>query len=849
MRIPTILALALGLCFMTGTAGAADKIRLSDNWRVQSAAVAPEALPDSTWYKAKVPSTAMAVLMDNGVYPANLLDGNSYRNVDRSQFDSPWWWVTDFALPPLADGQHAALELDGISYRADVYVNGKLVASADSIMGPFRRHTIDITPYVKTENRLALKVRRAQPGEPNIGFVDWNPRPADESMGVFRPVTVHVSDRVALSSPAVKSKINKNTLGEAWLTVEATLTNTSATSVSGTLRGSFDGRDIKKAVTLAPGETRTVTVTPQDAPELHVLNPRLWWCRNMGSPEMYGMQLTFTDDQGRVYDSDTVRFGIREIEDYLTSDNQRGFRLNGRPVLLRGAGWTDDIFLRNDSARNEIEAAYVADMNLNTVRFENIWGTSQDIYDLCDSLGLMVLTGWSCQWEWENYIGSPCDEYGGIRTEQDMNLIDRSLGDQVAWLRNHPSIIAWFVGSDMIPRPELEQRYRRTLARLDDRPCVTAAKDMTSDISGPSGTKMAGPYDYVSPSYWYDPKAPGGNFGWNTETGIGAQMPQRESVLRMIPADSIWPVSTAYDYHCTKAKGMDNLDNLTDAINGHYGRATDFEDFIRKAELVNYEGTRTMFEAFRAGIPRATGLIQWMLNSAWPSLYWQLYDHYLVPTSAYYSVKKSNQPVQLVYDYGKHAVVAVNETAGPVSLNASLIRYRLNDSEPYTRQSVPVSVEPYTVVKVADIERPDDLDFLFLSLTDDTGREIADNFYVLTADESVNDYEHSEWYMTKPTHYASYKNLDKLAPTTVKVDSRRDGDTLHVTLANLGKTVAFFNRLAAKDSEGELIAPAFWSDNYLTLRPGETRTVNCRLPASAPDVVLTLDGWNLAPSN
>lgn len=832
---------------MTGTAGAADNIRLSDNWRVQSAAVAPDALPDSTWYKAKVPSTAMAVLMDNGVYPANLLDGNSYRNVDRSQFDSSWWWITDFALPALADGQHAALELDGISYRADVYVNGKLVASADSIMGPFCRHTIDITPYVKTENRLALKVRRAQPGEPNIGFVDWNPHPADESMGVFRPVTVHVSDRVAMSSSAVKSKINKNTLGEAWLTVEATLTNTSATPVSGTLRGSFDGHEISKVVTLAPGETRTVTVTPEDAPQLHVINPRLWWCRNMGSPEMYSIQLTFTDDQGRMCDSDTVRFGIREIEDYLTSDNQRGFRLNGRPVLLRGAGWTDDIFLRNDSARNAIEAAYVADMNLNTVRFENIWGTSQDIYDLCDSLGLMVLTGWSCQWEWENYIGSPCDEYGGIRTERHMNLIDRSLGDQVAWLRNHPSIIAWFVGSDMIPRPELERRYRRTLARLDDRPCVTAAKDMTSEISGPSGTKMAGPYDYVSPSYWYDPKAPGGNLGWNTETGIGAQMPQRESVLRMIPADSIWPISTAYDYHCTKAKGMDNLGNLTDAINGHYGRATDFEDFIRKAELVNFEGTRTMFEAFRAGIPRATGVIQWMLNSAWPSLYWQLYDHYLVPTSAYYSVRKSNQPVQLIYDYGKRAVVAVNETSEPLSLNASLIRYRLNDSEPYARQSVPVSVEPYTVVKVADIERPDDLDFLFLSLSDASGLEIADNFYVLTADESINDYVHSEWYMTKPTHYASFKNLDKLSPTTVKVDSRRDGDMLHVTLANVGKTVAFFNRLAAKDSDGQLIAPAFWSDNYLTLRPGETRTVTCRLPASASDVALTLDGWNLRP--
>lgn len=70
-----------------------------------------------------------------------------------------------------------------------------------------------------------------------------------------------------------------------------------------------------------------------------------------------------------------------------------------------------------------------------------------------------------------------------------MNLIARSLNDQVLWLRNHPAIIAWFVGSDMIPRPELEKRYKAYLSQIDDRPYIGAAKELTSTVTGPTGMK------------------------------------------------------------------------------------------------------------------------------------------------------------------------------------------------------------------------------------------------------------------------------------------------------------------------------------------------------------------------
>lgn len=824
------------------------ELQLSDGWKVQSAAKVdtkgtPIANPDQ-WYDASVPSTAMGVLTANGVYPDDLLDGMNYKNVDKAQFDVPWWWQTSFALPELNKDQHVTLDMDGISYRADVWVNGHKVASADTLAGTFRRHSLDITPYVGTDNSVAFKVYRSREGEPNIGFVDWNPRPADESMGIFRPVFIRVTDRVDLKNPVVKSKVNKETLDEAWLTFQTTLENKSDRPVDGTLRVSFDGRNIAKPVSLDAGETRVVTLTAADTPELYVAEPRLWWCNNLGSPEMYRMDVAF-DVDGKPSDTAVVNFGIREVEDYFVAGKHRGFRLNGKPVLVRSAGWTDDIFLRNDSVRNETEVRYVRDMNLNSIRFENVWGTSEDVYDLCDKYGLLVLTGWSCQWEWDNYLGIPNDEYGCIASETDMDLVAASLADQVYWLRNHPSIICWFVGSDMIPRPALEQRYIDILDGVDERPVITAAAAKVSEISGPSGTKMAGPYEYVAPNYWYSPEAPGGAFGWNTETGIGAQLPQRESVVRTVGKDNVWPLNDVWNYHCTASpSAMNTVDTLTASINRRLGPATDFNDYVRKAEWLNYDGTRTMFEAFRARIPEATGIVQWMLNSAWPSFYWQLYDHYLVPTSAYYSLRHSNAPVQLIYDYGKKAVFAVNESIEPVALTATMKTYGMSDAEPRV-DTAPVTVEPYTVVKVFDVDRPDDLEFLFLNLSDDKGGEVARNFYVLSPDDDVHAWDKGDWIGTPVGRHADFSGLSKLGETQLESKVDRKGSEISVTLTNPAANVAFFNRLAAKDTEGQLIAPAWWSDNYFSLEPGETRTVTCVLPEDmAASATITLDGWN-----
>lgn len=207
---------------------------LSDGWKVQSSAkislpgeeVSNSQIEEKEWYDAVVPSTVMGTLIRNGIY-TDVLEGTNYENIDKSLFDTTWWYRKEFELPSLTKGQHVALIFDGISYAANIWLNGKKVVTRDSVYGTFRRHKLDITKIVREKNILAVEVFRAQPGEPNIGFVDWNPRPADESMGIFREVRVVMNDEVSMENSAVHSKVNTETLDEAWLTVETQLTNES----------------------------------------------------------------------------------------------------------------------------------------------------------------------------------------------------------------------------------------------------------------------------------------------------------------------------------------------------------------------------------------------------------------------------------------------------------------------------------------------------------------------------------------------------------------------------------------------------------------------------------------------
>ncbi len=857
--------LALAACARNAAAEPEHTMALAAGWSIQGAsactaaadAIAAPGFAATGWTRTTVPATVLAALVGSGAY-GDPFFGTNLERIDAARFREPWWYRTEFKLDAAAASGAARLVLEGVNYSAEAWLNGRRVAERTELRGAFRTFRVDVTGRVREGvNALAIKVFPPEPGDFTVGFVDWNPRPPDANMGIFRPVSLRLSGAVALDEVFVQPALAAG-LDQASLTVSALLINNDRNPVDATVTGSIESARFSKRVALAPGEARRVVLAPPEVPQLVLARPRLWWPNNLGEPNLYRLDLA-AEVGGRVADRQQVTFGVRSVSDYTNAQGHRGYRINGKPVLIKGGGWADDLFLREDPTRLEAEFAYARHMNLNTIRLEGFWGSSQRLYDLADRYGILLMAGWSCQWEWKEYLGKDVDEkYGGVRSPEDMDLVSRSFRDQVVWLRNHPSVFVWVVGSDMLPKPELERTYRATLAEVDPtRPLLAACSVRTSEVSGPTGVKMNGPYDYVTPNYWYEDTERGGAFGFNTETGPGPQPPPLESLKRMLPAEHLWPIDAVWNFHCARNE-FKNMDRYVRALHARYGRPASVEEFARTAQLANYEAMRAMFEAFEVRRPVTTGIIQWMYNAAWPKLYWQLYDYFLMPNGAYFGARTACRPRNLIYDYGSNAVWAVNTAPGALSGASAEIRVFDLSSKQVFATARTLDVAPDTPVKVAELPKADGLTpvyFLDLRLKARDGATIAASFYWLSTKKDVLDAQGSEWFVTPNKEYADFTALATLPQVELKATHRTDESagrrTVHVTLANPSQAIAFFVELRlVGERSGKSVLPVLWDDNYVSLLPGETREVAVAYdPAAAggEPVAVRLAGYNVKP--
>lgn len=785
-----------------------------------------------TFYDVEVPSTVAGVLCDKGVLGEGLLEGVNYFDVDKSMFDDIWTYKTSFNLD-VVEGQHYDLIFNGLNYYADIFVNDVCIASSDTTYGVFIKREYDVTGLLDKKNVVEVRLQRARPGDLNIGFVDWNPRPLDESMGIVQTVMLKASGPIAVKDVYVIPDLDVDTFAEADLEVRVSLKNNEPSHVCADIAICIqDGKVSSVPVELAANEEKTIVITPEQAENLHVDNPRVWWSHDLGSPELYDLDVKVLTD-GKVSDGKEVTFGIRKIESKLNEYGYRQFTLNGKDILLKGAGWTDDIFLRDTPESIERQVLYVKDMNMNLIRFENIWGKDDTVYDLCDRHGVLALVGWSCQWEWENYCGLPeVPHVGCIIQPKEIDLAARYFEDQVIRLHNHASVIAWMTGSDCVPTYELEKRYLEIYEKYDYRPYISSAKSLESELTGWSGSKMAGPYEYVGPDYWYVDTKNGGAFGFNTETGIGANIPQIESLRRMIPEDELWPLSEAWDRHCTTSgTAMNSMDELVRTIEGIYGGADDLVDFVRKAHAVDYDATRAMFEAFRVNTPVSTGIVQWMLNSAWPSIYWQLYDYYGVPAAAYYATKKACEPVQLIYNYKDHKVYLVNEGRASGKFTATVKVYDADSALLHSDEAVLESSYRNTAMAFDMRRFQGKPHFIALAVADADGNPVADNFYCIGAESNVYDWDSDTWYYTPIEKYTDLGFAFSQAEADIDMTVEKEDGMYVVTLVNNSPAISYMNILKAKDSKGNMLVPANWSDNFFPLLPGQTKTVTCHVDA------------------
>jgi len=880
MRNLPVILFVTTLLLTAGFANAVsakELLLLKDNWQLQSSAkisdagetVSTGAYNPAGWYPTSVPVTVLAALVDNGVYPdpyygENLksipgyVDGRWLVMPKDSPFYPPWWYRTVFRLPAAYEGKTIILHLDGINYKANVWLNGRKVADSNDVVGMFKRFEFNVNDYVRVGEDNCLAIETIAPGklpdkryrtkqlEATTGWDDHNPQPPDMNVGLWEDVYISATGPVRVRHPYVSTDLDLPSLDVAHLTVSAQVVNVTEKAVTGELAGAIGSVAFSQNVTLAAKEAKWVKFTPDKFDQLNIRNPRLWWPNPVGPQELHDLKLAFTVN-GQVSDDESVRFGIREATTYINDEGWRGYMVNGKKILIRGGAWmTCDMLLRLTPKRYDALIRYAKEANLNMLRSEGFSIRETDeFYSLCDKHGVMVT---------QQIFG---------RSIPDEDLAIECIEDMMLRIRNHPSLVHFLGHDETFPTDNLDKAYKDLIAEYTpERTYQPHSGAFNVDDRFKTGGTRTGTrelWTYANPTHYYTHKEDGA-WGFAQSGGIGGIVACIESVRRMMPEKDLWPLWTdAWSFH-TVIQGGPYFDTLLQALDARYGKPDGIDDFCMTAQVMNYESARGMYEAYGRNKYSATGITTWKYDPAWPAaMTWQYVDWYLLPTGAYYGAQKACEELHVQYSYDDHSIYVVNGLYKDFKgLKVTAKVYNADMAEKYSRTAT-VDVSSDGKTNAFAIDWPEGLTklhFLSLKLEDSSGKRVDDNLYWLSTVPDIpgkQGYSREREFFVNPESVADYTDLRKL-PTvkldvTCGIEKKGEENVAQVKVKNPTGNLAFFVRLAmTKGQGGNEVAPTFWDENCFSLLPGEEKTVMATfaiedLEGASP--VLRVGGWNV----
>lgn len=879
----------------------AQDIELSEGWSLKSAtglsadgtAISGAGFDTAGWVPVRrMPATVLQTLQDAGVYPNLYYGKNLLTEVPQDLYKQDWWYRTTFTAP--ADFRSYRLDFPGVNYRADIWLNGHLIADSRQVVGMYNAHEIDVTPWIDrgAANTLAVKVTPERAIQDVNGveladsWYDWinwrylgyqgpeknpangNSFVSDRNAGIFKPVRLRAFGPVDIGSSTVNTELPLPDIDSARLTIYSSVRNYTGEPVSGVLRATISraGKppiQIAQAVSLQPHENRDITFGPDEFTALTISHPDLWWPYTMGKPDLYDLRLDFIQNRSAT-STQTTRFGIRTVTQGRDADDTSALpdgggnfylQVNGRDLLIRGATYTPDLLYRYDPDRDAAILRYTKDLGLNMLRLESKI-SSTEFATMADELGIPLMYGWMCCNQWEKWPQWDAE---------DRRVAQESLRSQIEMLRSHASAFIWANGSDGRPPEDVLTAYREILTALHwQNAVVDTVSSFARDGAGKplwDGIQMAGPYSWRPPSYWFSGRY-GAARGSSAEQGDNEHIPPFASLREFIPRDKLWPINDTWYFHAGSAPQNSNLINVRRVIDRRYGPSTGAQMFADKAQLAHYEATRAQFESFAAnGWDGHKMTIYWMLNSHWPSFFGNIFDYFLRPGGAYYGAKKGLRPLSVVFDSyatGDHKqgrVTVVNQTPETKSdLRVRVRTYDLSGRMRDVRSADGIEVasgEAVAAVTVPAGPKDSPVFFVRAELIDGDDAVLAENVYWQS--QSVDDVgpaSNDAAFDTKQISWADMTALNNMPKAALDIDARSGGEgEVTVRLHNSSTRIGFFERaelLAAAD--GDEILPIEYDDNYVTVFPGETVEIHGRVPAGGPAPGwVRVTGYNGAP--
>ncbi len=847
-------------------------------------------LNTSEWYNATVPGTVLTTLVNQGIYPHpyfglnNLLIPDSLCRMD-------WWYRTIFSKPESKTGNKAWLILNGINYKADIWLNGSLIGQ---IEGAFRKGEFEISSLLKEVNILAVHIYppnnpgipheespSAGPG-PNGGqlcldgptFIssegwDWIPGIRDRNIGIWQDVRLKYTGTVKMEYPQVITDLSLPDTTQADITIKTTLHNSGFKKQTVTLKGKIENTEFQQAFEMEPGEEKLVTINSKQYNQLHMVNPRLWWPNGYGKPELYKLELTLVNENNTISDSKTIRFGIRELSYELTADaqNRQNLRIDFNPIsaLKSGKPIFDNIDRRQvidgvfvpkirkevpQNLINEISAGEIApylvikvngkaifckggnwgmddgmknctrdyikpymklhrEANFNMVRNWTGESTEEVFYDLCDEYGLLV---WNDFWlSTEGY---------NLNVNDNKLFLDNAL-EVIKRFRNHPSIVIWCPRNEGYAPAPIEEALANMIAKEDGTRYYQAN-------SRNLNLRPSGPWHYFKdPADYFRNNA----HGFNTEQGTPS-VPTAATMRKMMAEEDVWPISDVWYYHDLH----DGQKDYINAINNLFGKSETLEDFCKKAQMVNYDSHRAMFESWNSKLWNSTsGLLLWMTHPAWPSTVWQVYSWDYETFGSYFASKKACEPLHVQMNLDNNKVVIINTSLKSIQeAKVKLEVFNLLGKKLFNKeQLVSVSANRLTECFTPELGAISGIYMVRLTLTDKSG-----------IIQSVNEY----WKNSENKGFQELNSLNQAQVTGKLI--KTTGNIFTFSISNSSKTPAVSLKLNLRNNvSNEIVLPAYFSDGYFTLLPGESRQLSLTFDGSIKfPLKVSAEGYNLKES-
>jgi len=916
--------------------GASDISNLgSGGWEVQSSAVATQpgaqistpGFNTSTWLPvtnddAGAPGTEIEALAQNGNCPGDTAlqpvnQGTSspnsvffsnnlqlcYGSMSKigpdtvSQFSVPWWWRTDFT-PNLAVGQTASLIVNGVVGSANVWVNGTEVATSSIVTGAYTRFTFNVTSLIRSgTNSLAIEVN---PNDPSSMFtldnVDWTQIPPDNNTGIQFPVQLQADGALAVGNSHVNQSDTAN-LSSAALTVKTDVTNyttaAQAATVTATITPPGTGTPITvtQNVTVPASTTQTVQFTPSSFPSLTITGPQVWWPYQLGAQPLYTLGVSVAQG-ATTYNTTTETFGIRTVTSSLVGSNAiepsgaRAFKINGVPIVIRGGGWSPNLFLHYSAADTAKQIAIMKNMGVDAIRLEGHI-MPNDWFQQMDAAGILVNGGFQCCDAWQ---------VGGSLTQAQLNVLQNSAQTIGTNLRNHPSVFS-FQWSDNQPSSQQESVSITGFTNADfypQNPLIASAEYKSTTTLGVSGEKE-GPYDWVPPDYWYDTTHLGSDttvtnagaaWGYDSEESAGDTVPTMDSLNRFMSASdlsNLWQNTkfnqyhANYEPHCRLGYSFGTLCHFDAALSSRYGQWSSLAQYVEDAQAQEYEDTRAQFEAFIAHANNtplpSTGTIYWQMNKGWPSLLWNLYNSDGDQAGSYFGAQEANRSLHAIYAFDTGTVTLdnlSNTTQAGLSVESKVYNLAgavLDDqtASNLSLTSQQVASNVLTPKVPATGSTPVQTYFVELLLKQN-GTLMDRNVYWLSTQPDVVNWGKS---LGSPvgtaSQYANLTGLQTLPASSITATSSTVNQAgpagadraTTVTITNTSaSTVAFLLRADVRrgtasgqelSGDNELQS-SLWQNNDITLFPGESQTLTVTWNSAdlqGATAVVSVSGWNV----